>query len=88
MDADALGGTHTINVAAGIYTLTLGEIIFGNTAQNITIIGAGAESTIISMTSGDVFRMSSTKTKPLATRITMHVWPFICLYFHPILRIK
>jgi len=53
MDADALGGTHTINVAAGTYTLTLGEITFGNTAQNITIIGAGPGSTIISMTTGD-----------------------------------
>ena len=54
LDADALGGTHTINVAAGTYTLTLGEIIFGNTAQNITIIGAGPASTIISMATGDL----------------------------------
>ena len=54
MDADALGGTHTINVAAGTYTLTLGEIVFGNTAQNITIIGAGPGSTIINMASGDL----------------------------------
>ncbi|MEO7305969.1 MAG: T9SS type A sorting domain-containing protein [Ferruginibacter sp.] len=52
IDADALGGTHTINVAAGTYILTLGEIILGNTAQNITIIGAGSASTIISMTTG------------------------------------
>src|SRR4030095_1303765 len=52
LDADALGGTHTINVAAGTYTLTLGEITFGNSAQNITIIGAGPASTIISMTTG------------------------------------
>ncbi|MEO6540740.1 MAG: hypothetical protein ABIN74_07115, partial [Ferruginibacter sp.] len=52
MDADALGGTHTINVVAGTYNLTLGQIIFGNTAQDITIIGAGATSTIISMTTG------------------------------------
>jgi Ig-like domain CHU_C associated/Secretion system C-terminal sorting domain len=52
LDADALGGTHTINVAAGTYILTLGEITFGNTAQNITIIGAGPASTIISMTTG------------------------------------
>ena len=52
LDADALGGTHTINVAAGTYILTLGEITFGNTAQNITIIGAGPASTIISMTAG------------------------------------
>ena len=52
LDADAAGGTHTINVAAGTYILTLGEITFGNTAQNITIIGAGPASTIISMTAG------------------------------------
>lgn len=50
--ADAAGGTHTINVAAGTYILTLGQITFGNTAQNITIIGAGPASTIISMTVG------------------------------------
>ncbi len=53
MDADALGGTHTINVAEGTYVLTLGEITFGNTAQNITIIGSGPASTIISMTTGE-----------------------------------
>ena len=29
-DADALGGTHTINVATGTYILTLGQIVFGN----------------------------------------------------------
>ena len=50
--ADTLGGSHTINVAAGTYTLTLGQIAFGNTAQNITITGAGPASTIISMTTG------------------------------------
>jgi hypothetical protein len=53
-DADAAGGTHTIIVNPGIYTLTMGEIIFGNTAQNITIIGAGPANTIISMSSGDL----------------------------------
>src|SRR5687767_8743077 len=46
LNADALGGTHTINVAAGTYVLTLGQITFGNTNQNITIIGAGSGSTI------------------------------------------
>ncbi len=52
LNADSLGGTHTINVAAGTYTLTLGQITFGNTAQNITIIGtSGPASTIVSMTS-------------------------------------
>jgi hypothetical protein len=49
--ADALGGTHTINLPAGTYNLTLGTIAFGNNAQNITIIGAGSSSTIINMTS-------------------------------------
>ncbi|MBD2755915.1 beta strand repeat-containing protein [Spirosoma validum] len=48
--ADALGGTHTINVPAGTYNLTLGTVTFGNKAQNITINGAGAGSTIINMT--------------------------------------
>src|SRR5687768_469831 len=47
--ADALGGTHTINVPAGTYTLTQKQIVFGNTAQNITITGAGAATTIVSM---------------------------------------
>src|SRR4030095_273087 len=47
--ADALGGTHTINVPAGTYTITRKQIVFGNTAQNITITGAGAASTIVSM---------------------------------------
>ncbi|HEX2684204.1 MAG TPA: hypothetical protein VHL77_09740, partial [Ferruginibacter sp.] len=50
--SDAAGGTHIITVNPGVYTLTLGEITFGNTAQNITINGAGAASTIISMTTG------------------------------------
>ena len=48
--ADATGGTHTINVPAGTYNLVRGSIIFGNGAQNITISGAGAATTVISMT--------------------------------------
>ncbi|SFF21957.1 beta strand repeat-containing protein [Spirosoma endophyticum] len=48
--ADALGGTHTINVPSGTYNVTLGTITFGNRAQNITIYGAGAASTVINMT--------------------------------------
>jgi hypothetical protein len=52
LDADAAGGSHTINVAAGTYTLTLGQIVFGNTNQTINIIGAGAATTIIDMTAG------------------------------------
>ncbi|MBO9611678.1 MAG: T9SS type A sorting domain-containing protein [Dyadobacter sp.] len=50
--ADALGGgPHTINLPAGTYNLTLGPIVFGNQAQNISIVGAGPGSTIINMTS-------------------------------------
>src|SRR5438552_3256610 len=40
--ADAAGGTHIITVNAGTYNLTLGEITFGNNAEDITINGAGA----------------------------------------------
>ncbi|MGC4130384.1 MAG: choice-of-anchor Q domain-containing protein [Bergeyella sp.] len=50
MAADAAGGTHTINVAAGTYNLTMGQIQFGNTAQNISIVGVGSGQTIINMT--------------------------------------
>ena len=45
--ADAAGGTHTINVAAGTYNLNTGHILFGTKAENITIVGAGSGSTII-----------------------------------------
>ena len=48
--ADLAGGTHTINLQAGTYNLTLGTIYFGNSPQNITITGAGASLTIINMT--------------------------------------
>ncbi len=49
--ADALGGgPHTINVPAGTYNLTLGPIKIGTKAQNISIVGAGAASTIVNMT--------------------------------------
>ncbi|PSL27963.1 T9SS type A sorting domain-containing protein [Dyadobacter jiangsuensis] len=49
--ADALGGgPHTINLAAGTYDLTLGPIVFGTQAENISIVGAGAGSTVINMT--------------------------------------
>ncbi len=48
--ADALGGgPHTINVPAGTYNLTLGPIVFGSQAQNISIVGAGAGATVINM---------------------------------------
>jgi len=49
--ASAAGaGPHTINVAAGTYNLTMGEISFGNSVVTISIVGAGAASTIINMT--------------------------------------
>lgn len=49
--ADALGGgPHTINVPAGIYNLTLGPIKLGTKSQDISIVGAGAASTIVNMT--------------------------------------
>nr|WP_295923224.1 T9SS type A sorting domain-containing protein [uncultured Dyadobacter sp.] len=49
--ADALGGgPHTINVPAGTYNLTLGTILFGSKAQNISIVGAGPALTIVNMT--------------------------------------
>lgn len=47
--ADAAAGPSIINVAAGTYTLTMGQIVFGSHAQNITINGAGALVTTISM---------------------------------------
>ncbi len=40
--ADAAGGSNTINVPAGTYNLSLGEITFGTTAQNLTITGSGS----------------------------------------------
>ncbi|MDD5543529.1 MAG: hypothetical protein PHX83_10190 [Acidobacteriia bacterium] len=49
--ADASGGTTTINIPAGTYNLSLGEIQFGNNVQNITLNGTGTSSnTIINMT--------------------------------------
>jgi hypothetical protein len=51
MAASAAGvGPHTINIAAGTYNIRNGEIIFGNSAINISFVGAGAASTIIHMT--------------------------------------
>jgi len=54
MEANARGGRHTINVPAGTYTLTIAGINETNSATgdlnirtNITIIGAGASSTMI-----------------------------------------
>ncbi len=47
-----LGGTTTITVAAGTYTLTMGEMTFGSQAETITINGAGVGQTIIKMAPG------------------------------------
>jgi hypothetical protein len=52
MAAAAAGaGPHTINIAAGTYNLTMGQISVGNSPITITFVGAGAASTIINMTS-------------------------------------
>ncbi|GGB23041.1 hypothetical protein GCM10011511_53710 [Puia dinghuensis] len=68
--ADAAGGINTINLAAGTYVLTLGEIKFGSQAGTLTIAGAGPASTTIQMsttkqdriflinTTGKVFNVS------------------------------
>src|SRR5688500_3716853 len=50
--ADAVGGTHTITLGNGTYTLTLGQIIFGTKDLNITITGNGVTNTVIDMTTG------------------------------------
>src|SRR5450631_2969532 len=48
--ANTSAGPHTINVPAGTYNLILGVIQIGDIAQNITINGSGAATTIINMT--------------------------------------
>lgn len=48
--ANATGGNHTIIVPAGTYNLTLGMITLNDIAENITISGAGALTTVINMT--------------------------------------
>jgi CSLREA domain-containing protein len=46
--ADALGGTNTINVPAGVYVLTLGSALTTNNAtNNLTIVGTGPVGTVI-----------------------------------------
>ena len=65
--ADAAGGTNTITVAAGTYTLTGGAINFGNQAMTLTIVGAGSGSTIISMSSTNqdrIFLINPPGTNP------------------------
>jgi hypothetical protein len=49
LNADQSAGPHTINLPAGTYNITLGTITFGSIAQTISIVGAGAGSTIINM---------------------------------------
>src|SRR5687767_5748679 len=39
MAADALGGTHTINVAAGTYTLILGQIVLEIVHRTLRLSG-------------------------------------------------
>jgi hypothetical protein len=43
-------GPHIINVSAGTYNLTLGQIVLGNSPITLTIIGADPATTIINMT--------------------------------------
>jgi CSLREA domain-containing protein len=57
-EANALAGADTINVAAGTYVLTAGELQIGS---DMTIAGAGAATTIIDgNANGSVFRGGST----------------------------
>lgn len=52
-DANSLGGTHTIVLPAGVYTLTAAGALAGaatgaiDISSNVTIVGAGADQTII-----------------------------------------
>jgi len=47
--ANAVGGTSIITLSASTYTLSLGAITIGTSAQNITINGVDSSSTIIQM---------------------------------------
>ena len=72
--ASAAGaGPHIINIAAGTYDLTMGEIIFGNSAVDLSIIGAGSASTIIHMTttSQDRFFLINTTGTVGNVQVTM-----------------
>ena len=48
--ANAVGGTSIIKLSASTYALSLGAIVIGERAQNITINGVDSSTTIIEMT--------------------------------------
>lgn len=60
-------GPHRINMAAGTYDITMGQITFGNSPITIQFFGAGAENTIINMTTTNqnrIFRINQTALTP------------------------
>jgi hypothetical protein len=74
--ANAVGGTHTVNLQALTYNLTLGEITIGDFTQNITINGISAASTIVNMTNTNrdrILFINSTGTNPNITTVINNV---------------
>lgn len=70
--ANASAGPHTINIAAGIYTLTLGQLFIGDVSnQSVTVSGAGASSTIIDGNNAD--RIIQLDQNGTATGVTFSV---------------
>ncbi len=64
---ESIGGTQTINLPAGTYNLSLGTITFGDVAQNVSIAGASAATTIVNMTTtaqNRIFLIGTTGTLP------------------------
>ncbi|MEP6810154.1 MAG: putative Ig domain-containing protein, partial [Chthoniobacterales bacterium] len=64
---ESVGGTQTVNLPAGTYNLSLGTITFGDVAQNLTITGASAATTIVNMTTtaqNRIFLIGTTGTLP------------------------
>lgn len=62
-----IGGTQTVILPAGTYNLSLGMITFGDVAQNVTITGASAATTIVNMTTtlqNRIFLIITTGTLP------------------------
>jgi hypothetical protein len=58
-------GPHIINVSAGTYNLTLGQIVLGNSPITLTIIGADPATTIINMTAtlqDRIFKINPSRT--------------------------
>jgi hypothetical protein len=60
-------GPHTITIVAGEYDIDMGQISFGNNPITINFMGAGAESTIINMTTTNqnrIFRINQSALTP------------------------